>query len=58
MTEDKTFDHIWICSSRKNDMDTIISKIKSYLKTIINSKLIEKDTNPFVNNQFINDFAC
>ncbi|PKY61035.1 hypothetical protein RhiirA4_485480 [Rhizophagus irregularis] len=50
---DETFDHVWICESRADEMNTIICEVKEFFEETCNSLLIEAEKDPIVNNELI-----
>ncbi|CAB4405834.1 unnamed protein product [Rhizophagus irregularis] len=49
----ETFDHIWICESRADEMNAIICEVKEFFEETCNSLLVEAEKGPIVNNELI-----
>ncbi|CAB4405670.1 unnamed protein product [Rhizophagus irregularis] len=52
--QDETFDHVWICESCANEMNTIICEVKEFFEETCNSLLIKAEKDPIVDDKLIN----
>ncbi|PKB99106.1 hypothetical protein RhiirA5_430277 [Rhizophagus irregularis] len=51
---DETFDHVWMCESRADEMNTIICKVKEFFEETCNFLLVEAKKDPIIDNELIN----
>ncbi|PKK61999.1 hypothetical protein RhiirC2_791012 [Rhizophagus irregularis] len=55
---DETFDHLWTCNNRVNEMKDIISKVKQFIKDTSNMLLINENKMPTVTESAVNLINC
>ncbi|RGB37463.1 hypothetical protein C1646_756892 [Rhizophagus diaphanus] len=51
---DESFDHVWICESREQEMNGIIHDVKIFFEETCNFLLIEAEKDPIVDDELIN----
>ncbi|PKK56618.1 hypothetical protein RhiirC2_799642 [Rhizophagus irregularis] len=55
---DETFDHLWTCNSRINEIKEIINEIKQFIKNTSNMLLINEEKIPTVTESAVDFINC